>query len=298
MKFNKIITVLVILIAFLSLASSLAGLLSTGGTGEYEFRSITGEVVKIYGQGLYRNDSVSIAAQGKASDLITLILGIPVLLASLYLTLKESFRARLVLTGTLGYFLYTYISYTFYWNYNPFFIVYTMLMGLSLFTFIFSMISFDVESMDKSFRKEMPVNYLGGFQIFIAIAIGMLWLGKLAPTVIHGAVPVGLEHYTTMVIQGIDLAIVVPASILSGILLMKRRPVGYLLFSVMMIKEFTMLTSISAMMVNMAMSGVVMSPVEIVMFPFFTLLSLICLILLLRNTLGETKAKNGHLFVS
>ena len=171
-------------------------------------------------------------------------------------------------------------------------------MGLSLFAFIFAMMSFDVESMDKSFRKEMPVNYLGGFQIFIAIAIGMLWLGKLAPTVIQGTVPVGLEHYTTMVIQGIDLAIVVPASILSGILLIKRRPVGYLLFSVMIIKEFTMLTSISAMMVNMAMSGVVMSPVEIVMFPFFTLLSLICLILLLRNTLGETKAKSGQLFVS
>jgi hypothetical protein len=298
MKSRKSITVMVILIAIFSLAACLAGLLSKGGPGEYEFRSITGELVKIYGIGLYRNDSVSIAAQGKASDLITLILGIPVLIASLHFALKGSFRARLVLAGTLGYFLYTYVSYTFYWNYNPFFIVYTMLMGLSLFAFIMTMMTFDVEGMAARFRKGMPVKPLGGFQIFIAVAIGMLWLGKLAPSVFGGAVPEGLEHYTTMVIQGMDLAVVVPASILSGILLIRRKPMGYLLFSVMIIKGFTMLTAISAMMVNMALSSVTMSPVEVAMFPMFTLLALVCLIILLRSTVEEDRKEARDVLVS
>lgn len=284
MKNKKAMAVLVIMVILFSAFACLAGLTFKGGDGQYEFLSITGETVQIFGQGLYKNDSVSVVAQGRASDFVTLIFAIPLLLVSLILASKGSFRGRLLLSGTLGYFLYTYMSYTFLWMYNPLFIVYVFLMSFSFFAFVLSLMSFEIEKMPSMFKEKLPVRFLGTFQLLIAFAIGMLWLGKIVPSLLNGAVPVGLEHYTTLVIQGMDLGFVVPAAALSGILLIKRKPFGYLLSSVVILKGITMLTAISAMIISMALSGVEMNPVEIIIFPVFNLLAVISMVLLLVNT--------------
>ncbi|MBC7765231.1 MAG: hypothetical protein H7Y41_02010 [Hyphomonadaceae bacterium] len=284
MQFKKSISILTISIIVLSLTACLFGLLSTRGTGTYDYTAISHEVVKINGTGIYQNDSISVTAQGKASDLVTLVMGLPLLLISLFFANKGSFKAKLLLTGTLGYFLYTYMSYTFLWHYNVLFIVYVALMSMSLYAFILSMMSFDRVQFTSHFKKTLPVKILGGFQIFIAVTLSMLWLSKLAPSIFTGAVPVGLEHYTTLTIQGMDLGIVVPAAFLSGILLIRRKPFGYLLSSVILMKSITMLTAISAMMVNQALNHVQMSLAEILVFSTFNVMAIVCLILLVKNT--------------
>lgn len=290
MKFKKSISILVLCIVILSLTTCLTGLFSKGGSGEYEYKTINNETVKITGSGLYKNDSVAIMAQGKASDFVTLTMGVPLLLISLYFARRGFFRGKLLLTGTLGYFLYTFMSYTFLWMYNKFFIVYVALMSLSLFAFILAMMSFDIENISSNFKSKLPVKFLGGFQIFLAFAAGMQWLGKIAPSILKGEVPVGLDHYTTLVIQGMDLGIVIPCAILSGILLIKRKPFGYLLSSVLIIKFITMLTCISAMVINQALNDVKMNLVEISIFPIFNLFAVICLIILLNNTEVKSEA--------
>ena len=93
----------------------------------------------------------------------------------------------------------------------------------------------------------------------------------------------GLEHYSTLVIQGMDLGIIVPTAFLSGILIIKRKPFGYLLSSVIIIKGVTMLTCISALIINMLLVGVNMSLAEILVFPLLNLFAIICLILLMKN---------------
>ena len=289
MKFKKSITIMVLCIVILSLVACLTGLFSKGGTGEYEYKTINNEMVKISGLGLYKNDSVDVMAQGKASDLVTLVMGIPLLLVSLYFTRKGSFRAKFVLTGTLGYFLYTFMSYTFLWMYNSFFIIYVALMSLSLFSFILAMMSFDIETITSNFKENLPVKFIGGFQIFLAFAVGMLWLGKIAPSIFKGTVPMGLGHYTTLVIQGMDLGIVIPGAIMSGILLIKRNPYGYLLSSVLIVKFITMLTCISAMMINQALNNVEIGIAPVAIFSMFDLLTIICLVILLKNTVKKSE---------
>lgn len=288
-KYDKAINILILGIAFFAFIACLAGLLIQGGVGEREFKSIHGEVVKIYGYGLYQDNSIAVVAQGKASDLFTLVVGIPLLLISLYFLNKGSFRARLILTGTLGYFLYTYISYTFLWMYNPFFIVYVILMTLSLYAFILSIISFDISNMKDQFNERLPVKLLGGFQLFIGFAIGMLWLGKLAPSIFDTKVPVGLEHYSTLVIQGMDLGIVVPTAFVSGILLIKKKSFGYLLSSVIIIKGITMLTCISMMIINQALNQVDMGITEVLIFPALNCYALLCFIILMKHVNGNKR---------
>lgn len=289
---KKKILIMSLLIVSLSLIVSLIGLFSSKEVGAMLFTSIYGEIIETYGIGIYFRDSVSVAAQGLASDLITLILAVPLLITSSIYTYKGSRKSTFVLLGTLGYFLYTYMSYVFLWMYNPLFILYVVLMSLSLFSFILLMMSFNLETIEKQFSPKLPVRFLGIYQIAIGAFIALLWLGKLAPTIFDQAAPVGLEHYTTLVIQGMDLGFVVPVAILSGILLLKRRPMGYLLTSVVAVKGFTMLLAISAMIVNQMINGVSVSTVEVVMFPVFNLFAIYVFIVFLRNL---TKQKDIEL---
>jgi hypothetical protein len=65
----------------------------------------------------------------------------PEVIISLIVANKNSLKGRLLLTGTLGYFLYTYTSYSFLSMYNSFFLIYVSIMSLSFFAFIINITS-------------------------------------------------------------------------------------------------------------------------------------------------------------
>lgn len=283
MKNRKIISILVILIGVLSLFSCILGLMNQDNTQTRDFLSITGETVKIYGSGLYKNDSLSVVAQGQASDFVTLFLAIPLLIFSLIKALKQSFKGSLLLIGTLAYFFYTYVSYTFLWTYNNLFIVYVALMSMSLFALILSIQTIDLNKLPSKFSNKLPLKLLSAYQFFIAVMIGMLWMGKIITSLLTNTPPIGLEHYTTLVIQAMDLGFVVPLAFLSGYLLLKKKPYGYLLTSIIVLKGISMLTSITAMILNMMISGIEVSLIELSIFIVLDILGGLVLILFLRE---------------
>lgn len=283
MKYKKYLKVLITIIIIVSAISSFIGIFSNNGSGQYNITSIHGEAVTIYGKGIYKNDSISLVAQGKAQDLVILILGIPMLIISMIVLKKESLKGKLLLTGTLAYFLYTYISYTFLWNYNYLFLPYILLMSCSFFAFILSIMEIDVANLKGKFKEKLPTKLIGGFQVFLGTAIGLMWIGIIAQSLKTGTVATGLDHYTTLVIQGMDLGFVVPVSILSGILMIKKNNYGYLFSSIIIIKGFSMISTINAMQINMMISGVAVSLVTLSMFTLANIGCIYLFIVLLRN---------------
>ena len=274
MKYRKSVGILVAFIAGLALLAGIIGILPTTGTGVHTFSSLHGEVVHLYGKGIYSNDSVAAAVQAIAQDWVTVFLGVPLLALSCYFAGKSFLRARILLAGTLAYFLYTYMSYTFLCMYNPFFLVYVALMSMSFFALVLVMLSFDLEVLKNAFSDDLPVKTIGIVIMVFASTIGLMWLGRIVSPLLKGDFPSILEHYTTLVIQAMDLGFVIPVSILSAVLLMKRRPLGLLLSSVMCMKGATMLTSLTAMVISQAIAGVQMSIAETVVFPVANILVL------------------------
>jgi hypothetical protein len=291
-KYEKPITILVFLIVVLSLLSSAYGGFAGQGPGEHTFTTLDGHTVSIYGKGLYQNDSVAMAVQARAQDFVTLFLGIPLLLLSMYLSRKNSLKGRLLLTGTLGYFLYTYAVYTFVAMYNPLFLVFVALMSLSFFAFMLAMMSFDVNALSEVFSIKLPVIFVGSVLLFLSAAVGLMWFGKIVPPLLNGTTPLGLEHYTTLVIQGIDLGIVIPVSVLGAILLIKRKPFGFLLSSVLMVKMITLLSALTAMIIGQAKAGIHMGIGEMMIFPMFNILAIYCLFLILKNIRNSEHSHN------
>jgi hypothetical protein len=160
---RKSIEILVLMIVALSIFASGYGVFSNQGNGQSEFKSIFGESITLYGKGLYKNDSVSMASQAIAQDYVTLFLAIPLLLLSFYLSRKGHLKGQLLLTGTLGYFLYTYTSYSFLSMYNSMFLIFVTIMSLSFFAFTLAILSFDLQNFHLYFDKKLPVKFIGCF---------------------------------------------------------------------------------------------------------------------------------------
>jgi hypothetical protein len=269
------------LIFVLALLAALAGVWPSTGT-PYPLTTFRGEEVTINARGLYYWDTVSSAAQMQANDLVTLVLALPLLGISYWLTLRGSLRGKLLLTGTLGFILYTYITMCFGAAYNKLFLVYVALFSLSLFAFILSMMSFDLSALSTHFSEKLPRGWIAGLLFFAATFLSLAWLGRIAATFAPDAIP-ALDNTTSMFIQAMDLGIIVPVCILSGILLLRCHPWGYLLASVGLTKFLTLGIAVSLMGLNMARVGVPVSIVELVIFPGMALAGVVMTVILLKH---------------
>ena len=278
---SKTLTWLIPLIFLLSLIAALAGLWPAEGTS-YPLTTFRGEQVTINARGLYYWDTVSMAAQMQANDLITLILGLPLLAVSFWYSRRGSLRARFLLAGTLGFLLYTYLTMAVGAHYNALFLVYVALFSASLFAFILVMLSFDLSELPTRFSENLPHGWIAGLLLFAAAFLSLAWLGRIAATFTPGAVP-ALENTTSMFIQAMDLGLIVPLCVLSAVLLLRRRPWGYLLAPVALTKFLTLGIAVSLMALNMARRGVPVSPLEITVFPAMALAGLVMTVIMLKH---------------
>ena len=272
MNTRKTLTVLSIAVILISATACISAVIPGDGSG-YSIVSEWGEEIDIHGKGLYRMDSSSYAIQGIAQDWVTLALGIPLLTVSLILFRKNNFRGKLLLTGSLAYFLYTYMSYSFLMTYNPLFLVYVTLFSLSLFGFILSFSSVVLPGISSRVSPGFPVKSASIFFIVTAFMLLVMWLGRIIPSIFTGGPPVGLEKYTTLVIQAMDLAIIVPVLLISAAGLLRRSPLGYALSSVVVMKGAALFSAVSVMGVIMKLSGIEVSTAELLLFPAATLVN-------------------------
>ncbi len=286
MKTSRTVVQLSVAIVLLTLVAAGAGVFWRGAGASYPFTTLRGETVQIYGYGLYRYDTLSYAAQAIGQDIATLIVGIPLLIIGIILARKGSLRGQLLLAGAVGYRLYTYTSYAFLVAYNPFFLIYVALFSLSLFAFIIALSGMDAERVSRQVSDAMPRRAIAVFLMLIAAFLSLSWLGRIIPPLLEGTPPFGLEAYTTLVIQALDLGVIVPASAVTAALLWRRRPWGYTLASVLMVKGLLMGAALVAMIIGQILAGVAVSPVEAIIFSGIALAALVFTIILFRNVKG------------
>ena len=282
MKYKSTLKWLIPIMGVLALIAASAGLFDPTPGEAYAYTNHRGEEATIYGQGLYYYDTVSSAAQMQGNDLITLSVGLPLLIISTFLAFRGSLRGKLLLTGTLGFFLYTYMSMATLASYNAFFLIYVAIFTLSFYAFILCMMSFDLKTLPQSFSETLPHGWIATLMFLVSAFLLMAWIGRIVPPLLQGGTPL-LENTTTLVIQFMDLGLIVPLAFLGGVLLLRRDAWGYLLSSVMLTKGITLGLGVSAMGINMARMGVEDGLGMVIPFLVITLLNLVMVFLLLKN---------------
>lgn len=256
MKRNPALDWLIPLIAILAVVIAGVGLFSQGGDGSFSFSTVYGDTVEIYGQGIYRHDTTFVAALFKGTDAITLFVSLPLLLVGYLSYRRGSLRGSIFMIGMLLYFLYIGVTYTFSVIFNSLFLVYTALFSASLFVTIIVLTTFDVQSLADKVTSTMPHRGIAIFMFVAGIGTLLLWLSELIAPIMTGQAPVNLGHYTTMFTHGFDSAVITPATVITGIYLLKRKPLGYLLATPLLILCTIIGVTVIAQTISQAMVGI------------------------------------------
>jgi hypothetical protein len=192
----------------------------------YVLISVVGLVVP----DVYRDSPLSIPLE-HGNDLAALLVGIPLMAVSLVLAARGSARGYLLWMGTVGWAAYGGAIDSFSLQFNSLFLAYVAILGLATYTLIFGLTAVDARAIAMNFGTRAPVAWVGGYLIISAVLTALLWLSDIIPSLIMGSSPAAIAGRGIPVEPShvLDLGLLLPASILAGILLVRRHPWGYVL---------------------------------------------------------------------
>ena len=274
---------LTILILLITVICSIAPLITKGMLAQKSMITAFGEEIQFYGKGLYARNSFSMAIQAIAQDMVNLILVVPLTVISLISCKKEKMIAQFTLTGLLGYLLYTYMSYAFLMFYNSFFLLYVINMALSFYAFVISILILNEHPVIEKLEDNMKTKGLRIFLNLTGLFIAMMWLGRIIPTIGTDLAPAGLENYSTLGIQVLDLGVIVPACFVISHLLKVKSRLGYIFAPVLIIKAVALVIAVLTMAVCMTLSGVEVAPVEYIVFGIVCIFAVFYLVRILAQ---------------
>jgi hypothetical protein len=227
---------------------------------------------------------------------VTLLVGVPLLVVGLIGARRGSVRCLLLWLGAVGYMAYAYATYAFATHFNQLFLVYVLNFGLAVYALVFGLIRLDAGRLRSAFSPHAPTQLVSASLVGMGLLVALLWLGQDVPALLAGQVPGDIAEagLLTNPIHVLDLALVLPAAILTGVLLARRRPWGYVLGAYFLVKFTTLGLAIMSMSVFMVADGQSLSVPLVVVFGVWTAVSALLAWWFLSN-FGALARPFGHL---
>lgn len=246
----KGVAALCLAIALVAAATAASGVFLRGNGAIASATTPRGERYDYVTTGVYSLNSVRIVAEGVGWDLVTLFIAAPALLAALRGIARGSLTARLLALGVLAYVFYQYLMYAVGWSFGPLFVPFIVLFASSLVAMVWIVSTIDISTIRGRFTDRFPARTMAAACWLIAsILIGM-WSPRIIAGYTGDLGKASFMGMPTLTVQALDLGLIVPLAIATGVLVWRRRPWGYLLAPVLAVKGVTMAGAICAMLLS------------------------------------------------
>lgn len=206
----------------------------------------------------YARETASWAAQGLGQDYVDLFFVAPLMVLVTYQASKGRRVPLLVLGGVFGYLVYSFVLYSMCVHFNSLFLVYCAALGFSGYGLVLTALRLQKERADIWFDEERSTRFPALYLILTALAFYGLWLAEDLPALLQGAHPKSLDEVglPSNPVHVLDLGLTLPAMVLAGLALLRKKPFGYFFFPVVMVLCIVMAIAIGAMTLAMAQKGV------------------------------------------
>jgi hypothetical protein len=158
-------------------------------------------------------------------DLFNLAVGVPILLGAMWFTRRGSLIGLLLWPGALFYALYWYLLYLVGAPFSVLFLLYVALVTLSAYATISLVSHIDGEQVQRQLTGSVPTRIAGGILVGLALLTLAQDTGGAFVTALSGSVPIDPAARHVWIA---DLVLDAPAVLVGGVLLWRRRPLGYL----------------------------------------------------------------------
>jgi hypothetical protein len=248
----------------------------------------TGSVIALALPSIYVSLSATFLPQAIAQDIAN------VAVASPALALRGSLRAYLLWLGVLTFTIYSYVIYTFSIPFGPLFLLWVVVLGLSVYALIGGVCFADHTSVARSFRGRRAITVVGWFLIITGILFALLWLSEDVPALLSGTTPKSLVDMAlpTNPVHILDLGLFVPAFIITGVLLLVCHPLAFTLAPALI--AFIVLTGVPILLTPVVLAARGDTPVWGVFAPIGTLtLASLGLLAWLLSTMQASKLQTS-----
>jgi hypothetical protein len=199
----------------------------------FDFINQYGNTVKIYGDGIYKNDSYFMAPIFKGTDCTILFLAIPLLITALIIDIKNgTIKTKLFLTAIVALFAYYSTSISIGVVYNMLHLVYIALFSCSIYALIIGFILLGNYTIKIS--TIMYTNGLKIFLVFCGLSLFVAWLPDIIVSLINKKSLELIEVYTTQITYVLDMAIMSPLMFICMYNLSKGNSIGYILLGIIL----------------------------------------------------------------
>jgi hypothetical protein len=222
--------------------------------------SVLGIVVDdLYREGAWAREAF------RGGDVVTLVLVVPVLITSMVLARRGSGRATVVWIGALAYAVYNYAYYVFGASFNDSFLIHIAIFSSSILALGLAISSLDVVATAEPLRQSRLARWIGGFLTLVGVGQGGLWVFVIVRYAVTGEVLADIPVRGQHVVFALDLSLLVPALVVSGVLLRRRTPIGYVAAGIVSVMGSLVLLNLllaAAFQANADVAGVRAFPPE------------------------------------
>jgi hypothetical protein len=156
-------------------------------------------------------------------DLFHLIAGLPILLVSMWLARRGKLAGLLLWPGVLLYVLYNYVLSLMGVPFGALFLVYLLLVPLSAYAAIVLMSAIDAKAVSEQLAGNVPRRTTGSFLVVVTSLFVLMAVGGILDALISQEEVSRLQQILWIA----DLATISPACLAGGVLLLRRKPLGY-----------------------------------------------------------------------
>ncbi len=216
----------------LLLIITICGLFSFNTSNSYEIVNQYGEIIKMFGAGIYAHDSYFKAPIFIGSDFTMLVFILPLfIIFFLKLRKEKSIENHIDCFAILALILYYAASISFGVTYNSLQLLYIGLFGISFYGVCFLLAKLISISTSHHFTFEYSITKgMLAFLIVTGICLFVAWLPDIISSLISSKPLDLIEVYTTDITYVLDMGIISPLMFLIFYLIKKRLFIGYVFF--------------------------------------------------------------------
>jgi hypothetical protein len=247
--------------------------------------AITSVAGLLYGTTLYPTEDMLLLKL--PTDLFTLVVGVPILLVSLWLARGGKLLGLLCWPGVLLYLLYIYVSYAIGVPFRLLFLAYVGLVALSAYTLIGLVASINAAVVRQRLAGAVPARPAGGILMGFAILFTLMNLGEII-TALTDPMP---DYMLDLPVWIADLTVLTPAWLVGGLLLWQHKALGYVAGAGLLLLGSMLFIGVIFVLAYSAYDAAV--PVDVSAILFMLVTGLICFVPFARFGCGIVKSERS-----
>lgn len=211
-------------------------------------------------QSLYQTHEL-LTVQVYGQDMVVLVLVVPLLLGAVLLSSRGSARALFVWAGALVYLAYWYHFLLGGVDFGPMYLLHLTVVGSSLFSLGVLGARLDVERIAHRFKARMPARALGAFITIAAAVFATAGIFDMVELLRDRA----LIDSATRGAYSVDFTIMLPATIIAGVLLWRHASWGYVLAGPLLVNAALSAITLLVAVVRLIREGIALNTAAIVL---------------------------------